>query len=277
MYNPVTGQATSANQADELSQYADNSNFEQAFTDLAHGESLPAEELSDKMGLCCSRPHTSDANVHTPVSSDLATSSLSSDSNPASPAEPNRPLFQYRTTELPGANVGGICVGLAAEWLLNLGSSPSSRMSALVPGAQNHASAVVRQQRYEDLKALLRSDRAGGSHNLQAKTTMLREAGLEPADAQTRYKFGTSSRIGRIVNEVTHDPSVYLIGLRFAAGGAHTIASSTSNGMTTLFDPNYGEFTVRSGQMGGLFKSLGDRYSNVNGLDISMVVTQRIT
>ncbi|WP_456724726.1 MULTISPECIES: YopT-type cysteine protease domain-containing protein [unclassified Bradyrhizobium] len=186
-------------------------------------------------------------------------------------------MFQYRTTELPGANVDGICVGLAAEWFLNLASSPSSRMSALLPGAQNHASAAVRQQRYEDLKALLQRDRARDSPNLHAKTTMLREAGLEPADEQTRYTFGTSSRIARIVNEITDDRSVYLISLRFAAGGAHAIASSTSNGMTTLFDPNYGEFTVRSRQMGELFKSLGDRYSNVNGLDISMVVTQRMT
>ncbi|WP_283814118.1 YopT-type cysteine protease domain-containing protein [Bradyrhizobium sp. IAR9] len=63
--------------------------------------------------------------------------------------------------------------------------------------------------------------------------------------------------------------------MRFAAGGAHTIATSTSNGMT-LFDPN-SEFTVRSDQMGELFKSLADRYRNPNGHDISTVVTQRMT
>ncbi|WP_274612917.1 MULTISPECIES: YopT-type cysteine protease domain-containing protein [Bradyrhizobium] len=229
------------------------------------------------MGLCCSKPHTSDANIYSPGSSDPSTSSLSSNSNPSSPARPIRPLFQYRTAELPGANVNGICVGLAAEWLLDLPSSPSSRMSALRPGTQNHASAAVRQQRYEDLKTLLRSDRREGSHNLQAKITMLREAGLEPSAEQTRYRFGTSSRIAQIVNEVTDDPSIYLVSLRFAAGGAHTIATSTSNGMTTLFDPNYGEFTVRSDQMGQLFKSLADRYSNLNGHDISMVATQKMT
>ncbi|WOH63998.1 YopT-type cysteine protease domain-containing protein [Bradyrhizobium sp. BWA-3-5] len=51
-------------------------------------------------------------------------------------------------------------------------------MSAPRPGSQNHASASVRQQWYEDLNALLRSDGAGGSHNLQAKSTMLRDAGF---------------------------------------------------------------------------------------------------
>ncbi|WP_245454021.1 YopT-type cysteine protease domain-containing protein [Bradyrhizobium sp. AC87j1] len=110
----------------------------------------------------------------------------------------------------------------------------------------------MRQQRYEDLKSLLRSDGAEGSHNLQAKSTMLREAGLDPFAEQTRYRFGTSSRIDQIVNEVTDDGVIYLVSLRFAAGGAHTIATSTSNGMTTLFDPNYAEFTVRSDQMGEL-------------------------
>ncbi|MGY2843895.1 YopT-type cysteine protease-like protein [Bradyrhizobium sp. USDA 4524] len=277
MYNRVGGQSIRSDQADESNQSADTGSFAQALTECVQRESLPPEELSDRMGLCCSRPHTSDANVYSPGSSSPSTSSLSSDSNPSSPGRPIRHLFQYRTAELPGANVNGICVGLAAEWLRNQHSSPASRMGALRPGAENHASAAVRQRRYEDIKTELRNDRAGGSHNLQAKSTMLREAGLEPADEQTRYRFGSSSRIAQIVNEVTADPSIYLLGLRFAAGGAHTMATSTSNGMTTLFDPNYGEFTVRSDQMGELFKSLADRYSNLNGHDISTVVTQRMT
>jgi len=277
MYNRISGQSTRPNQTDEPSKSADSSEFAQTLTDLAQRQSPPSGEWSDKMGLCCSKPHTSDANIYTPSTSDHSTSFLSSSSNPSSPARPIRPLFEYRTAELPEANVNGICVGLAAEWLLNLPSSPSSRMRALRPGTQNHSSAAVRQQRYEDLKTLLRSDRAEGSHNLQAKSTMLREAGLEPSAEQTRYRFGTSSRIDRIVDEVTDDPSIYLVSLRFAGGGAHTIATSTSNGMTTLFDPNYGEFTVRSDQMGELFKSLAHRYSDLNGYDISTVVTQRMT
>ncbi|WP_349644833.1 YopT-type cysteine protease domain-containing protein [Bradyrhizobium sp. LVM 105] len=129
----------------------------------------------------------------------------------------------------------------------------------------------------DQLKSLLRRNRAEGSHNLQAKRTMLREAGLEPFAQETRYRFGTSSRIDQIVNEVADDRSIYLVSLRFAAGGAHTIATSTSNGMTTLFDPNYGEFTVRSDQMGELFKSLAYRYWNPNRHDISTVVTLRMT
>ncbi|WFU14645.1 YopT-type cysteine protease domain-containing protein [Bradyrhizobium sp. CB3481] len=153
-------------------------------------------------------------------------------------------------------------------------------MSAPRAGSQNknHASASVRQQWYEDLKALLRSDGAGGSHNLQAKSTMLREAGFRTTiRQQTRYWFGTSSRIAQIVNEVAEDRSAYLLGLRFAQGGKHTIATSTSSGMTTLFDPNYGEFTVRSSQMGELFRGFADRYRNPNGRDISTITTQKMT
>ncbi|KYK43879.1 peptidase C58 [Bradyrhizobium liaoningense] len=275
MYNRVGGRSTRPNQAEELSRSPDSREFAQMLTDLSQGQSPPSEELSDKMGLCCSKAHTSDAIIYSPSSSDQSTSSLSPSSNPSSAGRPIRPLFQYRTAELPEANVDGICVGLAAEWLLNLPSSPSSRMRALLPGTQNHSSAAMRQQRYEELRVLLRSGGAEGSHNLRAKSTMLREAGLRPSAEQTRYRF-ESSRIDRIANEITEDASIYLIGLRFTAGGAHTMATSTSNGMTTLFDPNYGEFNVRSDQIGELFKSLADRYSNLNGHDIANVVTQRM-
>ncbi|WP_246786017.1 YopT-type cysteine protease domain-containing protein [Bradyrhizobium sp. SBR1B] len=229
------------------------------------------------MGLCCSKPHTSDGNVHSSGTSPSSTYSLSSSSGTSSATSPVRPLFDYRTAELPGANVSGICVGLAAEWLLNLPSSPSTRMRALHPGTENHRSAATRQQRYEELKRLLQNERAEGSLNLQAKSSMLREAGLEPSTGQTRYRFGTSGRTARIANKLTNDPSVYLVGLRFSGRGAHTIATSTSDGMTTLFDPNHGEFTVRSEQMGRLLESLAERYSSLNGLNISNVVTQRVT
>lgn len=273
----VSGQPTRPNQADEQSPSADSCGFAQTMTDLAQRQSAPSGDLSDKMGLCCSKPHASEAIIYSPSTSDPCISSLSSSSSPSSPVRSTHPLFEYRTAELPEANVDGICVGLAAEWLLNLPSSPSSRMRALRPGTQNHSSAAMRQQRYEELKTLLQSDRAEESHNLEAKSVMLREAGLEPSAEQTRHRFGTSSRIDQIVNEITDDPSVYLVSLRFRAGGAHTIATATSNGMTTLFDPNYGEFTVRSGQMGELLKILADRYRSPNGHDISIVVTQRMT
>ncbi|RXG89130.1 YopT-type cysteine protease domain-containing protein [Bradyrhizobium zhanjiangense] len=270
MYNRVSGQSTRPNQTNEPSEPADSSEFAQTLMDLARRESPSPGELPDKMGLCCSKPHTSDANIYSPSTSDSSINSLYSSSSPSSPARPIPPLFGYRTAELSEANVNGICVGLAAEWIRNLPSSPSSRMRALRPGTETHSSAAVRQQRYEDVKT------AEGSHNLQARSTMLREAGLEPSAEETRYEFGTSSR--QIVNEVTHDPSIYLVSLRFAEGGSHMLATSTSNGMTTLFDPNYGEFTVRPDQMGDLFESLADRYSKPpNELDISTVLTQRIT
>ncbi|WP_249168248.1 YopT-type cysteine protease domain-containing protein [Bradyrhizobium elkanii] len=260
----------------------DSGSFAQALTECAQQESLSDGESFDQMGGCCSRP---DANGYSPEPSDSSVSSLSydsnpsslsSESNPSSPARPIRALFDYRTAELPEANVNGICLGLAAEWLLDLNSSPSSRMSALQPGAQNHASAAARQKEYEDAKTDLRNAGAEGSHDLQARSKMLGDAGLHPSNEQTRYRFGSSSRIDKIVKEITADPSVYVLSLRFAAGGRHSIATSTSNGMTTLFDPNYGEFTVRSDQIGEVFKSLAERYRNPNQRDISTVVTQRV-
>ncbi|WP_439399782.1 YopT-type cysteine protease domain-containing protein [Bradyrhizobium sp. PMVTL-01] len=236
------------------------------------------------MGLCFSKPHTSDAIDSSPSTSRHSTSSLSSSSELSSGASPVRDLFDYRTAELSEANDSGICVGLVAEWLLSLPSSsssrssPSSRMRALLPGTENHSSAARRQGQYEQVFTLLKEDGAEGSHNLQAKSTMLRDAGLEPSGEQTGYRFGTSSRIAKIVKEVTQDASRYWVRLNFVGGGGHSIATATLNGTTTLFDPNYGEFSVASNRVGGLFKSLAERYSSSpNNLDISTVVTQRIT
>ncbi|WP_312010437.1 YopT-type cysteine protease domain-containing protein [Bradyrhizobium cenepequi] len=81
-----------------------------------------------------------------------------------------------------------------------------------------------------------------------------------------------------MAHEVTEDPSVYLLSLRFPeAWPAHQVATSTSNGMTTLFDPNYGEFAVTSDQMGDLLRSLADDYTNDSGRYVVTVVTQRMS
>lgn len=278
MYNRVDGEYTRPGQADELSRPADSSEFAQTLTEVARRESLPSDESVDRMGLCFSKPHTSDAIDSSPSTSRHSTSSLSSSSELSSAGSPVRDLFDYRTAELSEANVSGICVGLVAEWLLSLPSNPSSRMRALLPGTENHSSAARRQGEYERVLTSLKEDTAEGSHNLQAKSTMLRNAGLEPSGEQTGYRFGTSSRIDKIVKEVTRDASRYWVRLNFVGGGGHSIATATSNGTTTLFDPNHGEFAVASDRVGGLFKSLAERYSSPpNNLDISTVVTQRIT
>ncbi|WP_236843072.1 YopT-type cysteine protease domain-containing protein [Bradyrhizobium icense] len=178
---------------------------------------------------------------------------------------------------MPQANVDGICVGLTAEWLGNLSNSPSTRMNALLPGSESHASAAGRQRQYEGLKRLLRREGAGASQaDLQAQNTMLQEAGLAPSGREKKYSFGEPSSFSRMLDKITEDGSNYLLSLYFAGGDAHTIATTASNGMTTLFDPNYGEFTVQSDQMAGLFQSLANRYRNPNGQHLSTVTTQKM-
>ncbi|MDA9406026.1 YopT-type cysteine protease domain-containing protein [Bradyrhizobium sp. CCBAU 45384] len=278
MYNRVDGEYTRREQADSLSRPADSSEFAQTLTEVARRESLPRDESVNRMGLCFSKPHTADAIDSSPSTSRHSTSSLSSSSELSSAASPVRDLFGYRTAELSEANVSGICVGLVAEWLISLPSSPSSRMRALLPGTENHSSAARRQGQYEQVVTLLKEDGAEGSHSLQAKSAMLRDAGLEASAEQTGYRFGTSSCIDEIVQEVTQDASRYWVRLNFVGGGAHSIATATSNGTTTLFDPNYGEFAVAPDRLGGLFKSLAERYSSPpNNRDIATVVTQRVT
>ncbi|MFB9984666.1 YopT-type cysteine protease domain-containing protein [Mesorhizobium newzealandense] len=237
---------------------------------LAPWRTLPPEALPNKMGLCASKPHTSDATFH---SSNSSTTSAST----SSPARPSTSVFEYRTAELSQANENGICVGLTAEWLLNRNNSASARMNALIPGSERHASAAVRQQQYQDLKDVLRSEGAGSSQaDLQAQNTVLQEAGLAPSGKEKKHKFGEPSSFSRMLDKITEDGSTHLLSLYFAQGGAHTIATTASNGMTTLFDPNYGEFTVGSREMASLFQSLTNRYRNPNGQHLSTVTTQRM-
>lgn len=237
---------------------------------LAPRRKLPPGELPDKMGLCVSKPHTSDANLHSSNSSSASTSSS---------ARPSTSLFNYRTAELLQANTDGICVGLTAGWLLNLnnGNSASARMNALMPGSQGHATAAERQHEYQTLKDLLRSEGARATQaDLQAQNTMLQQAGLAPSGEEKRYKVGEPSSFSRMLDKITEDGSTRLLSFYFAEGGAHTVATSASNGMTTLFDPNFGEFTVRSQDMASLFRSLINRYRNPNEQNLSTVTLQRM-
>ncbi|WP_342724117.1 YopT-type cysteine protease domain-containing protein [Bradyrhizobium sp. B097] len=255
MYDRISGSSTRTSQADEPSQSVDSGSFTEALADLAPQWSSQPGELPDKMGACCSRPDTS------------------------APERPATSLFEYRTADLRDANVDGICVGLTAEWFRLLNNSPSTRMSALTPGSQTHASAAERQQQYQNLKDRLRSRGLESSQaDFEAQNTVLEDAGLEPTGEEKRFAFGKSSNVKRMVNEINEDGSNHLLSLYFAEGGAHTVATSASNATITVFDPNYGEFTVRSDpdQMASFFQSLAHRYRDPNGQHLSTITTQRM-
>ncbi|WP_246510322.1 YopT-type cysteine protease domain-containing protein [Bradyrhizobium glycinis] len=65
--------------------------------------------------------------------------------------------------------------------------------------------------------------------------------------------------------------------MRFPEGQAHLVAKSTSNGTTTLFDPNHGEFAVTSDRMSHLLGSIATSYGDNNGHPLVTVVTQRMS
>ncbi|MGL3210434.1 YopT-type cysteine protease domain-containing protein [Bradyrhizobium sp. BR 1433] len=222
---------------------------------------LPPGELPDKMGCCVSTPQATDP--HNPSTS--------------SPARPSNSVFQYRTAELHQANVDGICVGLAAEWLGILSHSPSTRMDALAPGSRMHDSAAVRQERYIDFKRELRGRGAGASQaDIEAQNRVFREANLDPSGKEKVYEFGERSSLLRMVRKITDGGSKYLLSLYFADGGSHVVATATLDGRTTLFDPNYGEFTAQPDEMEGLLESLANRYRNPNGRQLTTITTQKI-
>lgn len=228
---------------------------------------LPAQ-LPTKTGACASKANTAEGSL---------SSSSSASSSMESPARPSTSVFEYRTAELSQANVEGICVGLTAEWLLRLNSGASDRVAALRPGSENHSAAATRQQQYQELKASLRRQGAASAEaDLEAQNAMLRAAGLTPSGKEKKYRYGEPSSFSRMLDKISVDGSTHLLSLYFAEGTAHTIGTSASRGMTTLFDPNYGEFTVRSSELDSLFQSLGNRYRNPNGQHLSTVTTQAI-
>lgn len=222
---------------------------------------LAPGELPDKMGCCVSTPQATDP--HNPSTS--------------SPARWSTSLFEYRTAELHEANVDGICVGLTAEWFSILSNTPSARMRALTPGSQRHRAAAVWQEQYQNMKDDLRREGAGTSQaDLEAQNSVLREAGLQPSGKEKVYEFGDPSSLSRMVEKITNDGSKHLLSLYFAEGGSHVVATSASNGSTTLFDPNYGEFTVQPEEMEGLWQSLANRYRNPNQQYLTTITTQKI-
>ncbi|MFE8643489.1 YopT-type cysteine protease domain-containing protein [Sphingomonas sp. NCPPB 2930] len=224
--------------------------------------------LPDKTGGCASKPYADSS----------SSASSSSGSGPSSPARHSTSVFDYRTEELAGANVHGICVGLTTQWLLGLGNGASDRTAALMPGGENHAVAAAQQQHYQDLKRSLRHRGASSAEaDLQAQNTMLHGAGLTPSEEVKKYEFGKPSSLSRLVKNITREDSKHLLSLYFAGGEAHTVATSASNGRTTLFDPNYGEFTVRSAEMASLLQSLGNRYRYPNGQYLTTITTQTIS
>ncbi|WOH64014.1 YopT-type cysteine protease domain-containing protein [Bradyrhizobium sp. BWA-3-5] len=261
MYDRINGLSTPLAQAVEPGQSVDSDSFMETVADLALRRSPPPGDLPD-MGCCASKPNVSDPN------------------NPSTsgPVRPNAPLFEYRTAELADANVEGICVGLTAEWLGDLENSPRSRMSALTPGSDGHDSAAVWQQRYLDMRRDLRNEGAEPAQaNSSAKYAMLQEAGLQPSQKEKVYTFDEPASISRMLGKISADGSRYLLSLEFVEGGRHTVATSTFDGRTTLFDPNYGEFSVPSHQVDSLLQGLADRYIDANGLHLKSIATRKMS
>jgi YopT-type cysteine protease-like protein len=224
------------------------------------------DELLHKMGNCGSAPQVSSPGRFT-------------DAGPstAAPARPSTSVFNYRTAELSNANVNGICVGLTAEWFLNRSNNASDRMAALLPGSEGHESAAQRQKQYQKSHSALRREGLDPAQaDLQAQNTMLRNAGLNPASTEKRYFFGDPESSSNLFEKITKSGSKQLLTLHFEGGGKHTVATSTSNGETTLFDPNYGEFSVPMNNVESLFQSLSNRYVNPNGQHLSIVTTLRM-
>lgn len=265
MYNRISDSSTRASWADEPSQSMDSDSFTETLADLALRRNLPSGELPDKMGCCASKSNASDPG-NPPAGPSTSV-----------PARPSTSVLEYRTAELADANQRGICVGLAAGWLSNLHNSPRSRMNALVPGSQGHHSAAQWQERYMDVRSSSRSEGAESSQaNLEAKTTMLREVGLDPSKKENVYTFDGPDSISPMLKKISKSGANHLLSLRFTNGQRHSIATSASDGRITLFDPNYGEFVVQPDQTGSFFQSLANRYRNPNGLELSTVTTQKM-
>lgn len=153
-------------------------------------------------------------------------------------------------------------------------------MTALSLGSDGHQTAATCQQNYERHVGSLRNEGVGGSDaRLRARAIVLGEAGLVPSETGNTYTFGDHISFSELAHQITADGRKYSLSLCFERGGRHerhSVATSASDGMTTLFDPNYGEFTVPSADIAELFESLANRYRNPNRLELLNITGQRV-
>ncbi|WP_025038834.1 YopT-type cysteine protease domain-containing protein [Bradyrhizobium sp. DOA9] len=253
MLNRISHSSVLAGQTDELSKPANDDRFDKALA-----------ALPERMGCCTSKADAADP------------------ANPSTSSPPRMSIFlsQHMTAELQGANRTNICVGLTAAWLGNLPNSPRSRMTALLPGSDGHRSAAVYQRNYESLVRFLRGEEIERSEaGFRARATVLRDAGLLPSETGNTYTFGDAASFSELAGKITADGRAYSLSLCFERGGRrerHLVATSASDGMVTLFDPNYGEFAVPQEQISDLFENLANRYRNPNGLELLSITTQRV-
>ncbi|KRQ16731.1 YopT-type cysteine protease domain-containing protein [Bradyrhizobium manausense] len=259
MHNRIGQSSTLPRQNDELDNSFNSDGFDKQLSDLARYRNLPPGDLPEGMGCCASN--------------------LANDTS--SPARMSTSVFQYRTAELRDANVQNICVGLVAGWLPNLAQSPRSRMTALSRGSNGHHSAASSQQRYEDNFRSLREDGVEGAEaNFRARATLLRQAGFFPANDGITYAFGDTEQFLELKDKIVSDGRTYLLSLAFERDGRqehHLVATSASDEIVTLFDPNYGEFTIEPADVGEFFRSLANRYrSPPNRMELLCITTQRV-
>ncbi|MFH0303007.1 YopT-type cysteine protease domain-containing protein [Bradyrhizobium sp. 31Argb] len=257
MHNRIDQSSTYLRQNDALNNSFNSNSFDEQLADLARHNDLSPEDRPERMGCCASRADASD------------------------PARMSTSVFQYRTAELPNANVENICVGLAAEWLTNRAQSPASRMRALLPRSSGYRSAAVTQENYEDVIRSLRSQGVEGFEaNFRARAAVFADAGLRPSEGGNTYAFDNSDEFSEMKDKIVSNERMYLLSLSFERGGRtekHLVATSASDGIVTLFDPNYGEFTIPQGDVNDFFGSLANRYrSPPNSMELRSITTQRI-
>ena len=206
-----------------------------------------AQHLPDKNGVGCSR------NPSAGSSSGVSASEV----------------FGYRTAEISNPNRNS-CVGLTAEWLrIRNDGSAGTRMDALKLGSPRAVNAANRQLAYHNEKKMLLNQRMDPHiADIRAQNAVMQAVGLTPTGAEKKYK---SADALNFLNDLTRTGATHLLGLYFADGTAHSVAVATSKQTTTLFDPNYGEFTVHKMEADRLLRALSAHYQNV-----STITTQKI-
>lgn len=153
-------------------------------------------------------------------------------------------------------------------------------MAALTPGSDGHLSAAACQRRYE---SLMRSLRKGGVERsetpFRARADVFREAGVFLSETGHTYTFRDEESFAELEREITANGRKYSLSLCFERDGRrerHLVATSVSDGIITLFDPNYGEFAVRPEDIAELFQKLANRYRHPNRLELLSITTQRV-
>ncbi len=137
----------------------------------------------------------------------------------------------------------GICLMLSINWAIeSIGSGPATAWQTMKSHGPVYFKQIGQQQQGYQRDILPENTAKGAVRDcLQLGSRNARDV-ISTIDATTAEAFAAA--VGKGLGSSTTIPPVILIAFFFTEGGGHAVAASHKDGITYLYDPNFGVFKV---------------------------------